>query len=47
MIDVLGIDNILFGVGDLEEARAFYEGKLGLPVARLPSRWHRRLPPGE
>jgi predicted enzyme related to lactoylglutathione lyase len=33
MIDVLGIDNILFGVGDLGEARAFYEGELGLPVA--------------
>jgi predicted enzyme related to lactoylglutathione lyase len=31
-IQVLGVDNILFGVGDFGEARAFYEGKLGLPV---------------
>jgi len=31
-IRVLGVDNILFGVGDFQEARAFYEGKLGLPV---------------
>ena len=31
-IQVLGIDNILFGVGDFQEARAFYEGKLGLSV---------------
>lgn len=31
-IQVLGVDNILFGIGDFDEARAFYEGKLGLPV---------------
>lgn len=31
-IQVLGVDNILFSVGDFAEARAFYEGKLGLPV---------------
>ena len=31
-IRVLGVDNSLFGVGDFDEARAFYEGKLGLPV---------------
>lgn len=31
-IQVLGIDNILFGVGDFAQARAFYEEQLGLPV---------------
>lgn len=31
-IEILGVDNILFGVGSLDEARAFYEGVLGLPV---------------
>ncbi len=31
-IEVLGIDNIMLGVGDLEQARLFYEGVLGLPV---------------
>jgi predicted enzyme related to lactoylglutathione lyase len=31
-IHVLGVDNILFGVGDFDGVRAFYEGKLGLPV---------------
>ncbi len=31
-IEVLGVDNIMLGVGDLDAARAFYEGALGLPV---------------
>lgn len=31
-IEVLGVDNILLDVGDLEQARAFYEEVLGLPV---------------
>lgn len=31
-IQVLGVDSILFVVGDLKEARTFYERKLGLPV---------------
>jgi len=31
-IRVLGIDNIMLGVGDLEQARLFYEGVLGLPI---------------
>lgn len=31
-ISVLGIDNVLLAVGDLAEARAFYEGVLGLQV---------------
>lgn len=31
-IQVLGVDNILFAVGDFAEARAFYETQLGLPV---------------
>lgn len=31
-IDILGVDNILLAVGDLTEARAFYEGNLGLEV---------------
>ncbi len=31
-IEVLGVDNIMLGVGDLEQARLFYEGVLGLPV---------------
>jgi predicted enzyme related to lactoylglutathione lyase len=30
--DVLGVDNIMLSVGDLEQARAFYETTLGLPV---------------
>jgi predicted enzyme related to lactoylglutathione lyase len=29
-IEVLGIDNIMIAVGDLDHARAFYEGILGL-----------------
>jgi len=29
---ILGIDNILFAVGDLTQARVFYETYLGLPV---------------
>jgi predicted enzyme related to lactoylglutathione lyase len=31
-LDVLGIDNIMLAVGDLDQARAFYETTLGLPV---------------
>jgi predicted enzyme related to lactoylglutathione lyase len=31
-IEVLGVDNIMFAVGDLNQARAFYESKLGLEV---------------
>jgi len=29
---VLGIDNVLFGVGDLKEAIAFYVDEVGLPL---------------
>lgn len=29
---MLGVDNIMLAVGDLEQARAFYESTLGLPV---------------
>lgn len=32
MIEVLGIDNVLFAVGDLEQAKAFYMAKLGLAL---------------
>jgi predicted enzyme related to lactoylglutathione lyase len=32
MVDVLGVDNILLDVGDLEVARGFYGGRLGLGV---------------
>ena len=31
-ISILGVDNVLFAVGDLATARAFYEGRLGLKV---------------
>jgi predicted enzyme related to lactoylglutathione lyase len=31
-LEVLGIDNIMLAVGDLEQARVFYESTLGLPV---------------
>jgi predicted enzyme related to lactoylglutathione lyase len=31
-IQVLGVDNIMFAVGDLAQARAFYETRLGLPI---------------
>jgi predicted enzyme related to lactoylglutathione lyase len=31
-LGVLGVDNIMLAVGDLEQARAFYESTLGLPV---------------
>ncbi len=31
-LDVLGVDNIMLAVGDLAQARAFYETTLGLPV---------------
>ncbi len=31
-IDVLGMDNVLLDVGDLEAARGFYGGRLGLGV---------------
>src|ERR671931_612964 len=31
-IGVLGVDNLLLDVGDLQAARAFYGGKLGLGV---------------
>jgi predicted enzyme related to lactoylglutathione lyase len=33
MIEVRGIDNVLFPVGDLDEAVRFYAGALGLPLA--------------
>jgi hypothetical protein len=32
MINVLGVDNVLLDVGDLEVARGFYGGRLGLGV---------------
>jgi predicted enzyme related to lactoylglutathione lyase len=32
VIDVRGIDNVLFAVGDLGEAERFYGGLLGLPT---------------
>ena len=31
-IRVLGVDNILFGVGDFAQAREFYQAKLGLEI---------------
>ena len=31
-LEVLGVDNVMLAVGDLEQARAFYETTLGLPV---------------
>jgi len=31
-LEVLGVDNIMLAVGDLGQARAFYESTLGLPV---------------
>jgi predicted enzyme related to lactoylglutathione lyase len=31
-IEVLGVDNICFATGDLNQARAFYESQLGLEV---------------
>jgi predicted enzyme related to lactoylglutathione lyase len=31
-LEVLGVDNIMLAVGDLEQARSFYEATLGLPV---------------
>jgi len=31
-LDVLGVDNIMLAVGDLVQARRFYESTLGLPV---------------
>jgi predicted enzyme related to lactoylglutathione lyase len=31
-IQILGVDNILFAIGNFAEARAFYESQLGLPV---------------
>jgi predicted enzyme related to lactoylglutathione lyase len=31
-LEVLGVDNIMLAVGNLEQARAFYETTLGLPV---------------
>jgi predicted enzyme related to lactoylglutathione lyase len=31
-LDVLGVDNIMLAVGNLEQARAFYETTLGLEV---------------
>ena len=31
-LEVLGVDNIMLAVGDLEHARAFYESTLGLRV---------------
>jgi len=31
-ISILGLDNVLFAVGDLARARAFYEDRLGLKV---------------
>lgn len=32
-VDVRGIDNVLFTVGDLDTAVEFYTGRLGLPLA--------------
>jgi predicted enzyme related to lactoylglutathione lyase len=32
LISILGVDNVLFAVGDLARARAFYEDRLGLQV---------------
>ena len=32
-LGVRGIDNVLLAVGDLDEAVAFYAGRLGLPLA--------------
>jgi predicted enzyme related to lactoylglutathione lyase len=32
-LDVRGVDNVLFAVGDLAEAVAFYAGRLGLDLA--------------
>ena len=31
-LEVLGVDNIMLAVGDLQQARDFYEATLGLPV---------------
>lgn len=31
-IQILGVDNLLFAVGDFAQARHFYETQLGLPV---------------
>src|SRR2546422_5650244 len=31
-LEVLGVDNVMLAVGDLEQARTFYESTLGLPV---------------
>jgi len=31
-ISILGVDNVILAVGDLREARSFYEGVLGLRV---------------
>jgi predicted enzyme related to lactoylglutathione lyase len=31
-LEVLGVDNIMLAVGDLAQAREFYESTLGLPV---------------
>jgi predicted enzyme related to lactoylglutathione lyase len=31
-LEVLGVDNIMLAVGDLDQARTFYEATLGLPV---------------
>lgn len=31
-LEILGIDNVLFGVADFEAARRFYAEQLGLPV---------------
>ncbi|GCE50525.1 putative enzyme related to lactoylglutathione lyase [Thermosporothrix hazakensis] len=31
-LPILGVDNILFAIGDLTQARAFYEKGLGFPV---------------
>lgn len=32
VLEVLGVDNIMLAVGDFEQARAFYESTLRLPV---------------
>ena len=31
-LQILGVDNLMFGVGDFGQARDFYAGKLGLEV---------------
>jgi len=32
---MVGLDNVLFAIGDLHEARPFHEDRLGLPADAL------------